>query len=63
MMKERKKLVFRAMACLTLMTVVLLIGPEVYAAGSGVTELDNAAEKTMNQIKHSDARFSSKKIF
>ncbi len=46
MMKERKKLVFRAMACLTLMAVVLLIGPEVYAAGSGVTELDNAAEKT-----------------
>jgi len=43
MMKERKKLVFRAMACLTLMAVVLLIGPEVYAAGSGVTELDNAA--------------------
>ena len=46
MMKERKKLVFRAMACLTLMAVVLLIGPEVYAAGSSVTELDNAAEKT-----------------
>ena len=46
MMKERKKLVFRAMACLTVMAVVLLIGPEVYAAGSGVTELDNAAEKT-----------------
>ena len=34
MMKERKKLVFRAMACLTLMAVVLMIGPEVYAAGS-----------------------------
>ncbi len=46
MMKERKKLIFRAMACLTLMAVVLVIGPEVYAAGSGVTELDNAAEKT-----------------
>lgn len=46
MMKERKKLVFRAMACLTVMEVVLLIGPEVYAAGSGVTELDNAATKT-----------------
>ena len=45
-MKDRKKLVFRTMACLTLMSVVLLIGPEVYAAGSGVTELDNAAEKT-----------------
>ena len=26
MMKERKKLVFRAMACLTVMAVVLLIG-------------------------------------
>lgn len=46
MMKERKKLVFRAMACFTVMAVVLLIGSEVYAAGSGVTELDNAAEKT-----------------
>ena len=46
MMKERKKLVFRAMACLTLMGMVLLIGPEVYAASSGVTELDTAAEKT-----------------
>lgn len=46
MMKERKKLVFRAMACFTLMAVVLMIGSEVYAAGSGVTELDNAAEKT-----------------
>ncbi|MBQ9870989.1 MAG: hypothetical protein IJM27_03580 [Eubacterium sp.] len=46
MMKERKKLVFRAMVCLILMAVVFLIGPEVYAAGSGVTELDNAAEKT-----------------
>jgi len=46
MMKERKKLVFRAMACFTLMAVVLMIGSEVYAACSGVTELDNAAEKT-----------------
>ena len=46
MMKERRKLVFRSMACLTLMAVVLMIGSEVYAAGSGVTELDNAAEKT-----------------
>ena len=46
MMKERKKLIFRAMTCLTVMSVVMLIGPEVYAAGSGVTELDNAAEKT-----------------
>ncbi len=42
MMKERKKLVFRAMACFMLMAMVLVIGPEVYAAGSGVTELDNA---------------------
>lgn len=33
-------MVFRAMACLTVMAVVLLIGPEVYAEGSGVTELD-----------------------
>ena len=46
MMKERKKLVFHAMTCFMLMAMVLLIGPEVYAAGSGVTELDNAAEKT-----------------
>ncbi len=45
-MKERKKYLFRMMAILMLMSVVLLIGPEVYAAGSGVTELDNAAEKT-----------------
>jgi len=37
MMKERKKLVFRAMACFMLMAMVLVIGPEVYAAGSGVT--------------------------
>lgn len=29
MMKERKKLVFRAMACLTVMAVVLLIGANV----------------------------------
>ena len=46
MMKERRKLVFRAMACFTLMAVVLMIESEVYAAGSGVTELDNAATKT-----------------
>ena len=45
-MKERKKYQFRMMTILMLMSVVLLIGPEVYAAGSGVTELDNAAEKT-----------------
>jgi hypothetical protein len=51
MMKERKKLVFRAMACFTLMAVVLMIGSEVYAAGSGVTELDNAAEKTNTIVR------------
>jgi len=45
-MKQRKKYVLRMMAMFTMVSLVLLIGPGVYAAGSGVTELDNAAEKT-----------------
>ena len=46
MMKERKKLMVFVILGLGLMGLFLMGGDVVHAAGSGVTELDNAANKT-----------------
>ena len=45
-MITRRKQLIKAMVAFALFSVVFLIGMPVEAAGSGVTELDNAAEKT-----------------
>ena len=50
MLMKRKKMMMYMLVGLGLMGLFLMGGDLAYAAGSGVTELDNAAEKTNSLV-------------